>query len=80
MIWTEYGRKLLLPHLRYYVGICLKGLRKTTENLSDDTRPPGRDLNLGFSECEILGPTFGRILCVLVFSTPISSSAMSSLC
>jgi hypothetical protein len=33
--------------LRYYVGICLEELRKTTKNLSHDSRFSGRDMNLG---------------------------------
>jgi hypothetical protein len=35
------------PNLRYYPNICLEGLRKTTKSLSQDSRSPGRDLNLG---------------------------------
>jgi hypothetical protein len=31
----------------YYPGICLEGLRKTAENLSQNSRSPGRDLNPG---------------------------------
>jgi hypothetical protein len=31
---------------RYYTEICLQGLRKTTKSLSQDSRSPGRDLNL----------------------------------
>jgi hypothetical protein len=31
--------------IRYYLGICMKGLRETTKNLSQDSRSPGRDLN-----------------------------------
>jgi hypothetical protein len=38
--------------LRYYPGIRLEGLRKTTKNLSKDSRSPGRDLNLGPPEYE----------------------------
>jgi hypothetical protein len=33
-------------------GICLEGLRKTTKNLSQDSRSPGRDLNPGPPEYE----------------------------
>jgi hypothetical protein len=33
--------------LRYYFNIYLQGLRKITKNLSQDSRSPGRDLNLG---------------------------------
>jgi hypothetical protein len=38
----ESGSGLILRH---YPSICLEGLRKTTKNLSQDSRPPGRDLN-----------------------------------
>jgi hypothetical protein len=31
--------------LRYSLGICLEGPRKTTKNLSQDNRSPGSDLN-----------------------------------
>jgi hypothetical protein len=37
------GRGLIL---RYYPGIRLEGLRKTTKKLSQDSQSPGRDLNL----------------------------------
>jgi hypothetical protein len=40
------------PNLRYYIGIYLEGLRKTTENFSKANRYPGRDLKAGFPECE----------------------------
>jgi hypothetical protein len=46
MNWREYGRKWSWPNLRYYPGICLEGLRKNTENISQDSQSPGRDLNL----------------------------------
>jgi hypothetical protein len=32
---------------RYYPGIYLEGLEKTTKNLDRDSRSPGRDLNPG---------------------------------
>jgi hypothetical protein len=35
------------PNSRYYPGICLKGLRITTETLSQFSRSPGQDLNPG---------------------------------
>jgi hypothetical protein len=31
--------------LRYYPGLCLEGLRKTTRNLRQDSWSPSRDLN-----------------------------------
>jgi hypothetical protein len=39
------GRKRSWPNLRYHPGICLEGLRKDTETLSQYSRSPGRDLN-----------------------------------
>jgi hypothetical protein len=33
MNWKGYGRNQSLPNLRLCLGICLEGLRKTTENL-----------------------------------------------
>jgi hypothetical protein len=33
--------------LRYYPGIRLEGVKKTTKNLRQDSRSPVRDLNLG---------------------------------
>jgi hypothetical protein len=39
--------------LRYYPGIRLEGLRKTTEILSQDSLSRGRDLNLGPPEYEV---------------------------
>jgi hypothetical protein len=40
----ESGRGLIL---RYYTGIRLEGLKKTTKPLRQDSRSPGRDLNPG---------------------------------
>jgi hypothetical protein len=37
---------------RYYTGICLEGLRKTTKNLSQVSRSLRRDLNLAPTEYE----------------------------
>jgi hypothetical protein len=37
---------------RHYPGICLDGLRKTTNDFCQDTQSPGRDLNPGSPECE----------------------------
>jgi hypothetical protein len=31
MNWKGYGRKQSWPNLRYYPGICLEGLTKTTK-------------------------------------------------
>jgi hypothetical protein len=52
MNWKGFGRKLLSSNLGYYPGTCLQGLRKTTDNLSQDSRFPGRDLNLEPPEYE----------------------------
>jgi hypothetical protein len=46
------GRKRSWPNIRYYPGIFLEGLRKTTKNLSQDIQALGRDLNLGPPEYE----------------------------
>jgi hypothetical protein len=47
-----YGRKQSWHNLRYYPGICLEGLRKAMETLSQDSHSPGEDLNLGPPEYE----------------------------
>jgi hypothetical protein len=47
MNWKGCGRKWLWPNLRYYPGICLEELRKTTKNLSQDSQSLGRGLNPG---------------------------------
>jgi hypothetical protein len=52
MNWKGCGSKLSWPDLRLYPGICLEGPRKTTKNLSHDSRSPGRDLNRRPSEYE----------------------------
>jgi hypothetical protein len=39
--------KRLWSNLRYYPGISLERLRKTTKDLSQDSRAPDRDLNSG---------------------------------
>jgi hypothetical protein len=49
MNWKGYGRKRLWPNLRYYPGICMEGLRKTTKSLTQAIRSPGRDSNPGLS-------------------------------
>jgi hypothetical protein len=45
MNWKRYVRKLSLPNLGYYPGICVGGQRKTTKNLSHYRWYQGRDLN-----------------------------------
>jgi hypothetical protein len=47
MKWQGYGRKRSWPDLRYYPGIFVEGLRKTTKNLSQESRSLSRDLNSG---------------------------------
>jgi hypothetical protein len=42
--WKGCGMTLSWPNLTYYAVICLKGLRKNTENLSRDIRSSGRYL------------------------------------
>jgi hypothetical protein len=48
----RYGRKRLWPNLRYHPGIFLEGSKKTTKNLSQDSRSPGKDLNTELPENE----------------------------
>jgi hypothetical protein len=45
MNWEGGGEKKKWRNLRYYLSICSEGLRKTTKNLVQDSRSPGRDLN-----------------------------------
>jgi hypothetical protein len=52
MIWKACGRKLSLFDLRYYPSISLKELRRTTKNLSHDSRSRDRDFNPVPPECE----------------------------
>jgi hypothetical protein len=54
MNWKGCGRKGLWPNGRYYPSTCMNGLRKTTKNISQDSRPPGRDLNPGLPEYKAL--------------------------
>jgi len=42
--WTKFsikGEQFLQPLVKYYPHICLKLLRKTTENFSQDSWHPG---------------------------------------
>jgi hypothetical protein len=48
-----YGRKRPWPNLKCYPGIFLDGLRKTTKNLSQDSRSAGRDLKPGPPEYQV---------------------------
>jgi hypothetical protein len=57
------------PNLRYYPGICLEGLRKITNNISQDSLSPGRDLNLGPPKYEGVNhstTTFGNSLATVL--------------
>jgi hypothetical protein len=49
---TELKRIWKEVFVRYYPGTCLKALRKSTENLSHDSRSAGRDLYPGPPESE----------------------------
>jgi hypothetical protein len=71
MNWKGCGRKRSWPNLRYYPGICLEGLTKTTKNLSQHSRSPGRDLNPGPPEYEA-GVLTTRTLS-LVISLPVTA-------
>jgi hypothetical protein len=53
MQWNGYGRKRSWPNLKYCPGICLERLRKTTKNLSQDSRSPGRGFHPGPPEYEV---------------------------
>jgi hypothetical protein len=44
MNWKGFWRAIM-AQLRYYLGICLEGVRKITVNRSQDSWCPGRDLN-----------------------------------
>jgi hypothetical protein len=45
--FKQSGRKRTCPNLRCYPGICLEELRKTTKNLSQDSKSSGRYLTPG---------------------------------
>jgi hypothetical protein len=38
-------KEAIVPNFRYYRGICLEVVRKSTKNFSHDGRSSGRDLN-----------------------------------
>jgi hypothetical protein len=56
-----FDRKWPLHNLRYYAGICLKRLRKTTKNLNQHSRSPRPNLNLGIPE--YVATTMNDIAC-----------------
>jgi hypothetical protein len=39
------GKEAVMTSIRHNPGICLEVLRKNTKKLSQDNRPPGRDVN-----------------------------------
>jgi hypothetical protein len=43
MNWEGRGMEWLWTNLSSYPGICLEGLKKITENISQGDRCPGRD-------------------------------------
>jgi hypothetical protein len=53
MDWKGCGKKRSWSDFRYYPGIYLDGLRKTTKDLSQDSRSPGRDFKPGPAEYEV---------------------------
>jgi hypothetical protein len=61
--WKGFWRKRWWPILSYYPEIRMEGMRKTTKNLSQDSRFRGRDLNPGPQEYEAgaLTITFGHV-------------------
>jgi hypothetical protein len=62
MMMERCGRKRSWINLRYYAGICLEVLEKTTKTLSQNRRSTGRDLNPGPPEYEVrvLTTAFGE--------------------
>jgi hypothetical protein len=53
MNWKGCGRNRSCPNVRYYPGICLEGLMKTTKNLTRVSWSVGRDLNPVTPEYEV---------------------------
>jgi hypothetical protein len=52
MTWKGCRRKQLWPNLRYDPSIYLEGLRKTMENISQDSQSSRQDMNLSHPEYE----------------------------
>jgi hypothetical protein len=61
MNWKAFGESVPGLIFRYYPGIRLEGLRKTTKSLSQDSRSLGQDLNPVPHEYEV-GPFLYRLL------------------
>jgi len=63
MNWKVFGRKRSWPILRYYPGIRLEGLRKTTKTSIRIAGRRGRDSNPGPPEYEagVLTTKFGTL-------------------
>jgi hypothetical protein len=76
MNWKECGGKRTWPNSRYYTGICLKGLRTTTNILSQDSRSPGQNSNAGPTDYKAAvsstrpAMTFSRTLPYWYYSEP----------
>jgi hypothetical protein len=51
MNWKGRERKRSWPNVRYYPGVCFKGLRKTTKNLSHYSRSPSLDAVMNMKAC-----------------------------
>jgi hypothetical protein len=50
--WEGCGRKLSWSNLKLHPRVFLKGLKKATKNLSQDSQTPGRDLKPGHPKHE----------------------------
>jgi hypothetical protein len=70
MNWKGCKRKRLWPNARHYLGICLEELRKTTKDLSDDSRSPGLRLISGPPEyaTEVLTTRVRRVVDLIKIS------------
>jgi hypothetical protein len=61
MKWKGFGRKRSCLILRYHPVIRLEELRNSTENVSQDSQSPGRDLNPGSRSVKHSTTTFGSV-------------------
>jgi hypothetical protein len=67
MNWKGFCRKRSWPNLRYYSAIRVKGLRKSTKNLNQNSRSPGPRIEPGTSRIRSISvnhstTTFGDAL------------------